>query len=329
MSLKNNINLEKIIENISSFKKVKIGVIGDLILDKFIYGNVTRISPEAPVPIVHITKELTTPGGAGNVANNISSLLGKPYIVGSLGKDIEAMGLRQNLIGCHIDCNGVIESLDKHTIVKTRVIGQGSHTGGQHILRIDKETTEYISKQDEAKVLQNIHSQIESWDVIILSDYIKGFLTPYLIKSIIELANFKRKVVVADTKPKHIEYYNNVSVITPNDKEAFEISGVDDVIQAGKIIQKRLQCDVVLTQGSMGMSIFKKEKIKHLPTQSKEVYDVSGAGDTVISVIGLCLGVGLNLFEAGYVANHAAGIVVGKIGTSSITPEELITSLKS
>ncbi|MCX5811362.1 MAG: D-glycero-beta-D-manno-heptose-7-phosphate kinase [Proteobacteria bacterium] len=308
-------DLIKIIDN---FKGKKIGILGDLILDKYIFGDVERISPEAPIPVVLVSEEFHTPGGAGNVANNIGALGGKVFIAGLLGEDDAGKQLLEDLVKRGIDISGVIKSKHKHTSQKMRIVARG-----QHIVRVDKENNEYIENHIEEKIISYIEANISSWDGLVISDYAKGLVTKKLAKKIIELSNMHNKFVIGDTKPVHATFFKNSYLLTPNYKEAIAISGLADVAKAGKKIQRLLNCNVLITQGAQGMLLFEKDKIQHFPTIAQEIFDVAGAGDTVAAAMAISLASGSNLEQATIIANHAAGIVVGKIGTATVSIKEL------
>ncbi len=318
---------EDLIKFIAKFKDKKIGVVGDLLLDHFISGDVERISPEAPVPVLIVEKEVFIVGGAGNVAMNIASLGGKVFVSGSVGKDDAGKILlkefkRKNK---NIDTVGIIK-VDSPTIRKTRVVARG-----QQLVRMDLEK-EYIlsdNKQAEKKIISFVSSHIKNWDALVISNYAKGLMTKKLAEAIINSARKYKKQIIVDTKPKHADFFKNITIITPNDAEAMEIAGVNDVMKAGKIIQRKLNCNVLITQGPRGMTLFEEKRIEWLPTKAKEVFDVTGAGDTVMAALTLSLASGLSLKQAIVVANHAAGIVVGKRGTAVVSAKELENDLRA
>ncbi|MHA1439884.1 MAG: D-glycero-beta-D-manno-heptose-7-phosphate kinase [Promethearchaeota archaeon] len=311
-------NREKILNIIDNFKGKKIGVIGDLMLDQFIWGDVERISPEAPVPVVFVEKESFVPGGAGNTANNIASLGGKTFIVGLIGEDSAGQKLKKEFKKRGINTQGIFKNRKKSSIQKIRVIARG-----QQMIRIDKENNSYIDNQIEKKIINFIATHIKYWDAIVISDYAKGFVTKNLARAVIQLAKKYKKPVIGDTKPKHASYFKNVTILMPNHKEAVEIAGVEDFKKAGKRIQKKLKCNVLITQGADGMTLFEDKKIKHFSARAKEVFDVSGAGDTVVGAFALAQTAGADLETATAIANETAGIVVGKVGTATVSLEEL------
>jgi D-glycero-beta-D-manno-heptose-7-phosphate kinase len=312
------------VEIINNFKGKKIGVIGDLMLDHFIWGNAERLSPEAPVPVVLAKKECFIPGGAGNVATNIVALGGKAFVLGLAGKDNAAEILIQEFKKNNIDTAGVIRIEGRLTTQKIRIIA-----GNQQVARVDRENCDYIDSQTEESIIKFVFSQIEKWDAIVISDYAKGLITENLSKKIIDLANKSKKSIICDAKPKHFRYFENITLLKPNYKEAVEMAGTDDVNKAGKFLQGQLKSDILITQGSQGMTLFRKDKITHFPTQAKEIFDVAGAGDTVVAGLALCLAGGATMEDASFISNLAAGIVVGKLGVATVSKEELINALKN
>ncbi len=314
--------MKKLINIVDNFKGKKIGVIGDLMLDQFIFGQAERISPEAPVPIVLFSEEIYALGGAANTANNIASLGGEVFLVGALGQDYagDQLFLKLKLNG--INEKGVIILKEKNTTQKIRVVAQG-----QHIVRIDKEQAHLINKATEKKAIDIIESQIKKWDMVVISDYNKGFVTKDLVAKIIRLAKKYNKKIIADIKPNNARYFKDIFLLVPNQKEAFLISESFDVKTAGKIIQKKLNCNVLIKQGAQGMTLFEGGEVFSFPTLAKEVFDVSGAGDTVLAVMALAMSSGVNLKDSAIIANCAAGISVAKVGTAVVLPEELKKNL--
>lgn len=311
------------LEILSRFQNQKIAIIGDLILDKYVYGIVDRISPEAPVPVVKVTKERFVPGGAANVAANISTLSGQAFLFGIVGNDQHKDILVKSVNDLNIDSLGILTDPKKQTIQKTRIIGMN-----QQLLRIDNEDTGYIETHLEAEFITKL-KKINDLNSIIISDYAKGTITQELLQQIIALGNEKNIHLIIDPKPKHKDWYKNAFLITPNKKEAQEMSGItieteNDFIKAGEKLVEELSANIIITAGAEGMYIFEKDnKPQHLPTVAREVYDVSGAGDTVVATLSLALSSGASIFEAANLANIAAGIKVGKSGTQPVYLEEL------
>jgi D-beta-D-heptose 7-phosphate kinase/D-beta-D-heptose 1-phosphate adenosyltransferase len=316
-------NLIKIIEQ---FKNKKIIVIGDVMLDKYIWGSVSRISPEAPVQIVNVTKESYSPGGAANVANNIAALNSKPLMVGIVGNDETRDKLILELKKRNIDVSGLINDENKRTIQKVRVLGRN-----QQLLRFDYEKKGYVSKYTEKKMLDVISKKIQDIDAIIVSDYAKGVITKSLMEKLKTLCSKNNKIIVVDPKPENKDFYKDVTLVTPNHTEARQMANFPeenlsdkDIENLGKQLLQKLKSSVLITKGEKGMSLFEKDsKITNIPTFAKEVYDIIGAGDTVVATLVLALASKASLEEAAIIANHAAGITVGKIGTSTVSIEEL------
>ncbi|MDO9577856.1 MAG: PfkB family carbohydrate kinase [Candidatus Cloacimonadales bacterium] len=343
------------LETLSKFSDQKIAVIGDLILDKYIYGKVERISPEAPVPIVTVQRETFVPGGAANVAANVASLSGRAFLLGIVGPDQFKDELIGKLEESKIDCRGVLIDSSKHTTLKTRVIGLN-----QQLLRIDREDTHYIESHFESEFLTRL-KEIENLSAIILSDYAKGTITKELVVELKKFCSEKSIPLLVDPKPKHKDWYNNSFLVTPNKKEAQEMSGItieseEDFLTVGKKLVNDLSANLIITAGSEGMYIFekgKRDKVKgvrekeafsdstpnstlttqnlsfsHISTQAKEIYDVSGAGDTVVATLALAISSGASISQAAQLANSAAGIKVGKMGTAPIFLEELVKEIQ-
>lgn len=314
----------------SKFKQTGILVIGDLMVDRYIWGKVKRISPEAPVPVVEVTNEDLLLGGAANVAHNILSLGGRVYVAGTVGTDYMGKILIDRFRESGIGTDGIVIDKDRPTTVKTRVIAHS-----QQVVRFDKEMKSDISHATLSLIVDYVKTCLPEIKGIIISDYCKGLITRALIKRILDLTDSK-KIVSVDPKIGHFNFYNGVSLITPNVNEASFGSGIDIVdektlITAGKTLLKKLRCKaVILTRGDEGMSLFEKSgKVTHIPTCAREVFDVSGAGDTVIAAITLSHSAGATLREAVIIGNHAAGVVVGKVGTAVATPEEILESMKA
>jgi len=315
-------NLSKII---NSFKNQSILVVGDTMVDKFIWGKVSRISPEAPVPVVEVTRETETLGGAGNVANNITALGGKAYIISAIGDDNTGRALTELLRDKNINPDYLVCDDNRPTIIKTRIIATN-----QQVVRVDKEIKGVYAHATEGIILKNIEALIPKVNAVILSDYGKGVISPAVLKKTIALARKHKIPVSVDPKVEHFKKYKRVTTITPNTKEAIEgmnageIKTEEEIRALGKKILKTLNSDsVLITRGEMGMTLVQPGKITTIPTRAKEVYDVTGAGDTVISVMTLALAAKANFVTAAEIANFAAGIVVGKLGTATASPEEL------
>jgi D-beta-D-heptose 7-phosphate kinase/D-beta-D-heptose 1-phosphate adenosyltransferase len=321
-------------ENIKNiFKKfggTGILVIGDLMVDQYIWGKVKRISPEAPVPVVEVEKENLLLGGSANVAHNVLSLGGKVFITGTVGRDDTGKILINKLLEKGFNTDGIVIDGNRPTTVKTRVIAHS-----QQVVRFDREIKSDISKPTLSLILEYVTSCLPDIKGIIISDYSKGLITKTLIKKLLNLT--KSKIFIAvDPKIGHFDYYKGASLITPNVNEASFASSIDikddkTLAEAGNTLLKKLQCRaVIITRGDEGMSLFEKSgKSTHIPTCAREVYDVSGAGDTVISALTLCHSAGAALEDAAIIANHAAGVVVGKVGTAVATQKEILENMKT
>ena len=312
---------------LNTFKKKKILVIGDLILDRYIWGKVNRISPEAPVPVVEVTDENFLLGGAANVANNIVSLGGHATIVGVAGHDRGGEFLRKMLKERGIHHEGVLWG-SRPTTVKTRVIAHS-----QQVVRFDREDRDKVDVKVLKSLLTFIRSALLEHDAVIISDYRKGVVSSELVKEILKHSRPKNIFVSVDPKIGHFHCYKNVSLITPNVMEASIASGIEikdekSLINAGRALLRKISCDAVLiTRGEYGVSLFEKDKVLHIPTVARNVYDVTGAGDTVIATFTISFSSGATMQESAVIANHAAGIVVGEVGTAVVTLNQLYKSL--
>lgn len=323
----------RFLDLIRAFKKARVLVIGDFILDQFVWGNVERISPEAPVPVVHVQRESYMPGGSLNVANNIHRLGGTVYPCGVVGRDLEGRMLLKVIRREGIDAGGIVYDVHRPTSLKTRVIAHS-----QQVVRFDREKVEEISADHRKKILQFVRQRIRTTDVIVIEDYGKGVIEPALLKEIVRLAKNFKKPVVVDPKEKHFSYYLGVTALTPNRKEAYggfengrAGTGEHTLEEVGRGLLKKLNCKAILiTLGEDGMALFEKGgPVTKIPTAAREVYDVSGAGDTVIALFGLALASGAKMREAAILSNLAAGIVVGKIGTATVSPDELVKAVQT
>jgi len=319
--------LERIVKN---FPEKKLLVVGDLLLDQFIWGEVSRISPEAPVPVVWVKKEGFMPGGACNVASNLSKLGAQVSIVGMVGNDNNGRILKGLMSEKNVDVEGVVTDEERPTILKTRVIAHQ-----QQVVRIDREDTRDFPAAGVARIKEYLRGKIKDYDGVIIEDYGKGVVTAELLKAIIPLAKRHGKIVAVDPKENHFSYYKGASVITPNHHEAskavgFPITDEVSMVKAGDKLIKKLNLDVLLlTLGEKGMMVVQKGiSPKSIPTIAQEVFDVSGAGDTVIAVYTLSMVGGGSPIVSAHIANCAAGIVVGKVGTATVERYELIERLK-
>ncbi len=315
---------------VKRFRGKRLIVIGDLLLDQFIWGDVSRISPEAPVPVVWVKNEDYMPGGACNVAGNLAKFGAEVFLVGLVGEDEKAGILKDQLEQRNISTEGIITDRESPTILKTRVIAHQ-----QQIVRIDRERTGQLAGKHLAKIRDYLGQNIRDVDGVIIEDYGKGVITPTLLKMVVPLAKRHGKIVAVDPKESHFSYYKKASVMTPNHHEAGKAVGFpfDDheaLMKGGERLLKKLGLEVLLiTLGEKGMMVFEKGKDpRRIPTLAQEVFDVSGAGDTVIAVYTLALISGASPLVAAHIANCAAGIVVGKVGVATVEKEELLEKLR-
>lgn len=310
---------------LKKFRKTSILVVGDIMIDEFIWGNVSRISPEAPVPVVAVTHETLLLGGAANVVNNIHSLGGRVLLVGVIGDDRMGEKINEELARREIDRGGVVIETGRPTTVKTRIVAHS-----QQVVRFDREKTEPIQVHSQELILRYIEEHWDGVDGIIISDYGKGIITPALMDFVMDKRRTDGKLVAVDPKMSNFDLYKNITVITPNSQEAETAAGTQirdekSLQEVGRRLLERFASEAVLiTRGEEGMVLFERRgAITTVPTVAKEVYDVTGAGDTVISALTLALAAESDFPQAAVVANYAAGIVVGKVGTATVTPEEL------
>jgi rfaE bifunctional protein kinase chain/domain len=318
-----------LVHYVRGFNHGRVLVIGDLMLDHYIWGTVKRISPEAPVPVVNVTSENMLLGGAANVCNNILSLGGQTDLGGVIGKDDSGRWIRKRLKEMKINGEGVIEEEGRPTTRKTRIIAHS-----QQVVRYDHEKKGDISSKSQHQLLSWLERNLDHYHCLVISDYDKGVVTEGLIKGAINRAKELKIKIIVDPKISHFSYYKGVTLITPNHLEASQGAGIEiedeeSLIKAGWSIQEKLDCEsVLITRGEQGMSLFEKSgAVTHIPAVAKNVYDVTGAGDTVVSVLSLALSAGANLKDSADLANHAAGIVVGIVGTATVSPETLIADL--
>lgn len=322
MKKKGNIKLKHLLNR---FPRSKVLVIGDLMLDHYIWGSVQRISPEAPVPVVNITSESIRLGGAANVFHNVVHLNGKGLLCGVVGEDDAGRRVLAEMKQLGVETNGVCVEKGRPTTSKTRIIAHN-----QQVVRFDQESKEPISAQSRKKILEFINKYGKKVGAIVLSDYAKGVIDKGIVQEVVDLSKRNQIPVVVDPKVQHFSLYKGVTIITPNHLEASQASGIDiqdekSLHEAGKILLDRLSCHAILiTRGEQGMSLFEMTgRVTHIPTVAKQVYDVTGAGDTVVSTLALCIASGANLSDASRVANHAAGIVVGEVGTAVVKKDML------
>lgn len=324
-------------EILRAARQKRILVIGDLMLDEFVWGKVGRISPEAPVPVVEVTRESSYPGGAANVARNLREFIEHTAVIGWFGTDRGGQQLRHLLEADRIDTSAAIEDADFPTIVKTRIIARQ-----QQVVRVDREEIRSPSPAQIARVAEGVRQQLPQTDAIILEDYGKGFLSAGLVDQITNLASAAGKIVTADPNPHHALAWKNVTAVKPNRSEAFLAAGIpwtepaetvaDDaaLLRVGAVLLKQWDTKhLLITLGEHGMMLFDRDGAPHhIPTKARQVFDVSGAGDTAIALFTLGLACGASAVEAAEIANHASAVVVGKLGTATATPEELRQSFQ-
>ncbi|WP_163329270.1 bifunctional D-glycero-beta-D-manno-heptose-7-phosphate kinase/D-glycero-beta-D-manno-heptose 1-phosphate adenylyltransferase HldE [Desulfurobacterium thermolithotrophum] len=310
------------------FSNASVLVLGDLMLDKYYFGNVNRISPEAPVPVVKVNREEYTLGGAGNVVNNIINLKAKAYMIGAIGKDSNKSVIKQLLDEKQVNYH--LLERDLPTITKIRVVGEH-----QQIVRIDFEEIKPLEQEELEEVKQYILSLINKVNCLVISDYGKGMVTFDLSQFVVNQAKEKNLPVIVDPKGSDWDKYRRATIITPNLKELsdllkIEIKNDDEEIETyGQEVRKKYGLTYLLvTRSEKGMSLITENEVYHIRSEAKEVYDVSGAGDTVVATLATAMSTGINTLDAVKIANTAAGIVVGKIGTAPVTLDELKNALK-
>ncbi len=303
----------------------RVAVIGDLMLDKYVWGNVFRISPEAPVPVLEVESESARLGGAANVANNIKSLGAEPILFGIVGADESGERLREILTDMHLSLDGIISDNRRPTTVKTRVIAHS-----QHVVRLDHEVRRDIGSNIVAEVMKTLVAMQDDLDAILLEDYNKGMLTKELLAQVIGFARKTGKVVSVDPKHGNFFEYKHVTLFKPNRKEAEGALGIpadsdEQALIAARELLNRLDCEnVLLTRGEKGMTLVERNgNSLQLPTKARKVADVSGAGDTVISTLTVALVAGAIVTEAAAIANHAGGLVCGEVGIAPVDKARL------
>jgi D-beta-D-heptose 7-phosphate kinase/D-beta-D-heptose 1-phosphate adenosyltransferase len=317
-------------ELLDGFGKCRVAILGDMMLDRYVWGDVNRISPEAPVPVVEVSRETVRFGGAANVAENVASLGASAIVVGVVGRDENAHLLTSFLTERGVDISKVLDVDGRPTTTKTRIIAHS-----QQVVRADREDTRSLSADTESRLIELATEAIESADVLVISDYGKGVVSERTLAAVLERVHEAGKPVCVDPKESHFGSYTGVTAITPNQKETagaveFGIRGEEDLLRAGWELRKRLDAEcVIITRGEEGMSLFMRDSEHiHLPTMAREVFDVTGAGDTVVGVLAVALAAGATMVEAAVVANHAAGMVIREIGTASVTTEEIARSFE-
>lgn len=321
---------QELLSFIPQFKNARVLVVGDLMVDEYIWGSVSRISPEAPVPVVSVTSESLRLGGAGNVVNNIYTLGGKVWIAGVVGDDEMGRKVIQDLQKMGVDTRAVAVESGWTTTVKTRIIAHH-----QQVVRYDREVVRTIRPEAMKKVLSVLEDRVRDLDAVLISDYGKGVICPELVEQVRSLALGEGKILAVDPKVKNFPLFQKVTVITPNHHEAAQAAGrwiqsEEDMVSVGRHLLGQLQAQsLLITRGEKGMTLFEANgDITNIPAMAKEVFDVTGAGDTVISVLTLAMSVGASVKEAAVLSNHAAGIVVGEVGTATLKASDLEDALK-
>jgi len=321
--------LERLNELVARFSGRRLLVLGDLMLDHYLWGRCERISPEAPVPVVEIERETSSLGGAGNVAANLTALGARPVLVGVLGEDARAQQLLDAFAARGVDTRALVRDPARPTTIKTRILAQH-----QQVVRADWESRADLAGEALSGVLETLSRELPQCEGLVVSDYGKGVVTRAVLERAIGLAKAAGLRISVDPKESHIDSYRGVSILTPNQHEAGYVMGrrvVDDasLMEVGWGLQRRLDADCALiTRGADGMSLFERGgRYTHLPTVAREVFDVTGAGDTVVSVVALALAAGADYPEACFLANHAAGVVIRDVGTASCSADQLRESL--
>jgi rfaE bifunctional protein kinase chain/domain len=308
----------------------KVMVVGDVMLDRYVWGAVSRISPEAPVPVVDIKDETVRLGGAANVADNVVSLGATCELVGVTGEDSVGDEIRREIEKRGIAAAGLVRDKTRPTTTKTRVIAHN-----QQVVRTDREVRDEVQGDVGERMIESAVARVDACDAVIISDYGKGVITTQLLERLIPMARSAGKIVSVDPKESHFLNYKKVSLITPNHHEAggalgMRIHDEETLLSAGWRIVEILDTDALLiTRGEHGMSLFQKDgTYQHFPTAARHVYDVTGAGDTVVSLFTLALSSRATMAEAAHISNHAAGIVIRDVGTAAVTPDDLIASFR-
>ena len=317
--------MSKLTSIIENFSDIKVLVIGDVMLDRYWWGSVRRISPEAPVPVVNLEKTSLAAGGAANVAANIAGLGAEPYLIGIVGDDDEAALFAKVLASINVSAEYLVNIKKRPTTIKTRIVAHS-----QQVVRIDQEDSQALDKSSEEILLGSIEKIIDEVSVVVVSDYAKGVISEKIASRLISKAKQTNKPILIDPKGRDYSKYKGATLLTPNKQEAalacnLEADGQHLVEKAGKTLMESFDVDAVLiTQGEKGMTLFERAKSPfHLDTLARDVYDVTGAGDTVIATLGVAVGAGADLRKAAELANISAGLVVEEIGTTAINIKRL------
>ena len=329
--------LERVEELLRHFPSKRVLVIGDLMLDEFVWGRVSRISPEAPVPVVEVIRESYYPGGAANVARNVREFTPSVFVMGVIGEDSHAQKLRDLLAENGIGLDAVQHDKSFQTIVKTRIIARQ-----QQVVRVDRERPQPLTKEAQIRYVDKVRELLPQLDAVIFEDYGKGLLQQGFVDEVASLARHEGKMVTADPNPHNRLIWRGITAVKPNRSEAFaaanqpwhepESEPLNDrhLLLVGSELLRIWNPDhLLVTLGEQGMILFDQGKPPfHIPSRAREVYDLSGAGDTAIALLTLALVSGASAIEAAEISNHASSVVVGKLGTATLTPEELIDSFR-
>jgi rfaE bifunctional protein kinase chain/domain len=311
------------------FPTARVLVLGDVMVDEYVWGTVSRISPEAPVPVVAVRGESVKVGGAANVAANIAALGGRVRVVGVVGNDPPGERLAHELERAGVKASGLVVDGSRPTTIKSRVVA-----GSQHIVRFDRESDAPLAPATQKRVLAQVQAGLEEADVLLISDYAKGVVSPRLVRTVLPWAQRRGCAVAVDPKVQHMSLFRGVAVVAPNHHEAAAAARIlvrqeADLLRIGRCLLQRLKARAVLiTRGEQGMSLFEAAKpVTHIPTFAQEVFDVTGAGDTVMAALSLALATGAPMAAAAILANYAAGVAVGKRGTATVSREELLRAI--
>ena len=332
-----NLSPSRVNRLLKAARRSRILVVGDVMLDHFIWGDVIRISPEAPVPVVDFVRESFMPGGAANVARNLSALRASTDLFGLIGRDDGARRLKTLLSEQHVGCVGLLPEAGRATSLKTRIVAHQ-----QQLVRVDRESRRSADDATTRRLLSALEPRLLSSDAVIVGDYGKGVVTQALLDGLKHICKARGVWLSLDPKPVHHLNLSGLSLITPNRKEAFELAGLSDGARAehplkdarlleaaDKLLRELHPALLLVTLGDQGMLLCQRQqKPFHIPTVAQEVFDVSGAGDTVIASFTLAIAAGATPIEAAIISNHAGGVVVGKVGTATVTPEELLASFE-
>ncbi len=324
-----DLEVENGLHVVHSFQGRKVLILGDLMLDRYWWGRVERISPEAPVPVVRKQRSTIAPGGAANVAANIAALGGNPLLIGLVGADSAGQEFRTALLERGLSVDHLMLDPDRATTVKTRIIAHN-----QHVVRVDEENTQPVGSALLQQLVGRVNSLLPSCDVVVLSDYAKGFLVPELLQQVIQSACRKNRRTVVDPKGGDYSRYDGAYVLTPNRMEAMIAVGLpathkESSAAAARLLEALRVEAVLVTEGDEGMTLYGRSQApRHVPALARTVYDVTGAGDTVVATLSLALAAGASLWTAAQLANVAAGLAVEQIGTTAVTSRALCQALE-